>query len=224
MSIVLLTQYSLNPMTTQNPILIDIPDDPPHQEWNEREWIGVGKKYPVSGEVPAFIEAARSKVLAVPSIYSLYIPKPKMSITDLLKAKLPIQSSALIMHSATGAFSKEEPNEDMACLKTRPIPPKAWLEQLDKDFGQAWFNDRAPTKRYITCGHVCTTSVRSISSHLDCNTNAQPRWPYTHCRRHTDPSLQRAAGETSRCSKGSESYCSCTEERPREVGRSGYQC
>jgi hypothetical protein len=112
-------------MTTQNPIL-DIPDDPPHQEW-----IGVGKKYPVSGEVPAFIEAARSKVLAVPSIYSLYIPKPKMSITDLLKAKLPIQSSALIMHSAAGVFSKEEPNKDMACLKTRPIPPKAWLEQLD---------------------------------------------------------------------------------------------
>jgi hypothetical protein len=44
------------------------------------------------------------------------------------------------MHSAAGAFSKEEPNEDMTCLKTRPIPPKAWLEQLDKDFGQAWLN------------------------------------------------------------------------------------
>ena len=46
------------------------------------------------------------------------------------------------MHTAAGAFSKEEPNEDMACLKleTRPIPQKAWLEQLEKDFGQAWFN------------------------------------------------------------------------------------
>ena len=32
------------------------------------------------------------------------------------------------------------------------------------------------------------------------------------------------AGEASRCSEGSKSYCSCTEERPREVGRSGYQC
>jgi hypothetical protein len=130
----------LNPMTTQNPILINIPDDPLHQEWNGREWIGIGKKYPVSGEVPAFIEAARSKVLAVPPIYLSYIPNQKMSITDLLKAKLPVQSSALIMHSAAGAFSKEEPNEDMACLKTRLIPPKAWLEQLDKEFGQAWFN------------------------------------------------------------------------------------
>src|ERR1700676_3480210 len=52
-------------MTTQNPILVDIPDDLPHQEWNEREWIGVGKKYPVSSEVPTFIEAARSKVLTL---------------------------------------------------------------------------------------------------------------------------------------------------------------
>ena len=25
-----------------------------------------------------------------------------------------------------------------SCLKTRPIPPKAWLEQLEKDFGQIW--------------------------------------------------------------------------------------
>src|SRR5882762_4768097 len=127
-------------MSTQNPILIDTPDDPLHQEWIEREWIGVGKKYPVSSEVPTFIEAAHSKVLAVPPIYSSYIPDQKMSITDLLKAKLPVQSSALITHSAAGAFSKEELNKDMACLKTRPIPPKAWLEQLDKDFGQAWFN------------------------------------------------------------------------------------
>ena len=138
--IVTFTQYLLNRMSTQNPILVDSPDDPLHQEWNEREWIGVGKKYPVSGEVPAFIKAARSKVLAVPPIYSSYIPSPRMSITDLLKAKLPVQSSALIMHSAAGAFSKEEPNEDMTCLKTRPIPPKDWLEQLDKEFGQGWFN------------------------------------------------------------------------------------
>ena len=27
-------------MTIQNPILINTPDDPIHQEWNEREWIG----------------------------------------------------------------------------------------------------------------------------------------------------------------------------------------
>ena len=57
-----------------------------------------------------------------------------MSVTDLLKAELPVQSSALIMHTAAGAFSKEEPNEDMACLETHLIPPKAWLEQLEKNF------------------------------------------------------------------------------------------
>ena len=97
-------------------------------------------KNPVSGEVLAFIEAARSKVLAVAPIYSSYIPQQKMSKTDLLKAQLPAQSSALIMHTAAGVFSKEEPNKDMTCLKMCPIPPKEWLEELDKDFGQAWFN------------------------------------------------------------------------------------
>jgi len=56
-------------MTTQNPINLDTPDDHPFLEWVESEWIGTGKKYPISGEVPAFIEAARSRALAVPSVY-----------------------------------------------------------------------------------------------------------------------------------------------------------
>ena len=34
----------------------------------KKKWIGVGKTYPVSGEVPAFIKGARSKVLAVKAI------------------------------------------------------------------------------------------------------------------------------------------------------------
>ena len=89
-------------MTTQNPIIIDTPDNPLHQKWNEREWIGVGKEYPVSGEVPAFIEAAHSKVLAMAPIYSSYIPSQKMSTTDLLKAQLPAQSLVLIMHCCRG--------------------------------------------------------------------------------------------------------------------------
>ena len=28
-----------------------------HEEWDEKKWIGVGKNYPASGEVPAIIEA-----------------------------------------------------------------------------------------------------------------------------------------------------------------------
>jgi hypothetical protein len=66
--------------TAQTRILIDISDsEDDHQEWDEKYWIGVGKKFPVSGEVPAFIEVARSKALALPPVYSLYIPSPKMS-------------------------------------------------------------------------------------------------------------------------------------------------
>lgn len=100
------TQYSLNTMTTQNPINVDAPDDSPLQEWVEREWIGIGKKYPIFGEVPTFIETAHSRALAMPLACSAYILSQQMSIADLLKATLPVQSSALITHSATGAFTK----------------------------------------------------------------------------------------------------------------------
>jgi hypothetical protein len=33
--------------TVQNPNLIEFPEDDLYQEWNETEWIGVGKKYPL---------------------------------------------------------------------------------------------------------------------------------------------------------------------------------
>ena len=135
-----LLSHILNTMTSQNSIILNTPDNPPHPEWVEREWIGKGKKYPISSEVPAFIEAAHSQVLAVPPACLSYIPSKRISITDLLKANLPTQSSTLIMHTAVGAFSKEEPNEKLTCLKTHSIPPKDWLEMLEKNFGQAWFN------------------------------------------------------------------------------------
>ena len=68
---------NLMAQTTQNSDTIEISDDEPnlYQEWDEKKWIGIGKTYPVFGEVPAFIEAARSKVLALPPIYSSYIPE-----------------------------------------------------------------------------------------------------------------------------------------------------
>jgi hypothetical protein len=64
----------------QIPINVDAPDDPPLQEWVEREWIGVGKKYPISGEVPTFVQEARSKTLTMPPECLPYIPSQKMSI------------------------------------------------------------------------------------------------------------------------------------------------
>ena len=125
-------------MPSQPPSVIEIPDDTPIIEWIEDEWIGKGKIYPAS-DVPLFIQAARSRVLAIPSTYTAYLPSRHLSITDLLNAELPAQSSALISITAANAFSTEEPNEDITCLKTRPVPPKEWLDQLEKEFGPAWF-------------------------------------------------------------------------------------
>ena len=60
--------------TTQNSDTIEISDDKSdfYQEWDEKKWIGVGKTCPVFGEVPAFIEAACSKVLAVKAIVAAH--------------------------------------------------------------------------------------------------------------------------------------------------------
>ena len=126
-------------MPSQPSSVIEIPDDTPITEWVESEWIGKGKKYPAS-DVPLVIQMARSKVLAIPLTYTAYIPSRHLSISDLLNAELPVQSAALISIAAVNVFSTEKPNEDITCLKTRPIPPKEWLDKLEKAFGQAWFD------------------------------------------------------------------------------------
>jgi hypothetical protein len=87
-----------------------------------------------------YILAARSEVLAIPAAYAAFIPDARLSISDLLKANLPVQSSALITTAASRAFCKDEPNEDLACLAVRHIPPRTWLQQLEVAFGQAWFD------------------------------------------------------------------------------------
>lgn len=150
-------------MPTEPPSVIEIPDDTPITEWIEDEWIGKGKIYPAS-DVPLVIQMARSRVLAIPLTYTMYLPSRQLSITDFLKAELPVQSSALISIAAINVFSTEEPNEDITCLKTRPIPPKEWLDKLEKAFGQAWFN-----------GAWSIVDPRYKSSHL-------PLWVLTYWR------------------------------------------
>jgi hypothetical protein len=125
-------------MPSQPSSVIEILDDTRLIEWIEDEWIGKGKIYPAS-DVPLFIQTARSRVLVIPSTYTTYLPSQHPSITDLLEAELHVQSSALISITAVNAFSTEEPNEDITCPKTHPVPPKEWLDQLEKKFEPAWF-------------------------------------------------------------------------------------
>jgi hypothetical protein len=117
---------------------VTIPDSP-LGFWDEQLWIGKNKRYPAS-ETPDYILAARSEVMAIPAAYAVFIPDARLSISDLLRANLPVQSSALITTAARRAFCKDEPNEDLACLAVRHIPPRTWLQQLEAAFGQAWFD------------------------------------------------------------------------------------
>ncbi|KAF8229013.1 hypothetical protein L208DRAFT_1483252 [Tricholoma matsutake] len=93
-------------------------DDEPSIIWHENEWIGASKKYP-SDNTPGYILQAR------------YC---HMSINDFLAMNLPPR--------AEDAYSQLEPNTDLRCLATRPIPSVDWLAKLDAAFGQAWFDGR----------------------------------------------------------------------------------
>jgi len=122
--------------------LIDLStDDPLPTIWDEHTWIGAGKTYP-SSNTPAFILAERSKVIQIPSAYISNIPNKQLSIIDLLKYPLLSQASVLILQKGSSSYSNEMPNENLECLLTRPIPPKAWLQALEAALGQAWFDGK----------------------------------------------------------------------------------
>jgi hypothetical protein len=120
--------------------LFDSDDERP-QIWHKNEWIGTGKKYP-SGDTPGYILRARHELLCIPHPYATYIPDHRMSINDFLVTNLPPLSSALVVTRAEDAYSQLEPNTDLRCLATRPIPSVDWLAKLDAAFGQAWFDGR----------------------------------------------------------------------------------
>jgi hypothetical protein len=111
------------------------------EQWTAQEWIHTGKKYPAS-DTPSFILEARSEALTIPPQYKSYLPDKKLSIIDFLKTSIPPQASVLVSQTGSSSFSDELPNENLTCLATRPIPPKAWLTAVETAFGQAWFDGK----------------------------------------------------------------------------------
>lgn len=107
--------------------------------WDENTWIRTGKAYP-SSDTPLFIRDARLKVLAIPAECAAYFPAQTLSINDFLKMDLPSRTTTLILHKAEKSFSKELPNTSLAHIAALSIPPKEYIQSLEKAFGQAWFD------------------------------------------------------------------------------------
>ena len=126
-------------MSHRSPINIDSIQD----EWHPQTWINAGKTYPAS-DVPLFVQKAHAEVIAIPTKYAYLIPSRQLSITDFSKINILSQASALTSQTGSSSFTQDVPNsnEDLSCLTTRPIPPKVWINTLEKAFGQAWFDGK----------------------------------------------------------------------------------
>ncbi|KAJ2979226.1 hypothetical protein NUW54_g11171 [Trametes sanguinea] len=107
--------------------------------WDPSDWIGRGLAYPAN-DTPAVVLAGRRLALAIPSRYEGLLPHPELSIDAFLEAHLPTQRSGLVSSTSMELFSKDAPNEDLAKIVHRPIPPSRVLKTLQQTFGQAWFD------------------------------------------------------------------------------------
>ncbi|KAJ7211943.1 hypothetical protein C8J57DRAFT_1256490 [Mycena rebaudengoi] len=68
------------------------------------------------------------------------IPGPNVPIAEFLGIWLPKKSSALIFSKTKAWFSTDAPTTSIDCLLSRPILPREFLDDLQKDAGQAWFD------------------------------------------------------------------------------------
>ncbi|KAJ7192803.1 hypothetical protein GGX14DRAFT_406017 [Mycena pura] len=111
-------------------------DDPP---FNPADFVGSKKKYP-SSDTPAAIQAALDAVLKLPAAHASLIPGPNLPVTEFLKLSFPKKSNALLFSDPASWFSTDAPTTTVECLLSRPIPPRAFLNDLTKAVGQAWFD------------------------------------------------------------------------------------
>ena len=118
--------------------VIDI--EAPDPIFDANLWIGKGKKYPEKS-IPFEVSAARNEILSIPQHVKNNLPNPHLSIAQFIQQGLPPQSSAINTTKISRWFSKVAPSTyDVAILMARPIPPQSVLVDLDKSFGQQWFD------------------------------------------------------------------------------------
>lgn len=115
---------------------LNLADVPPFKASN---WINVGKKYPKKN-TPYEVLWAKEELLEIPTTARQRLPPPTLPVADFIQVKLPQQSAEIIMSKTKFWFSCDEPSTNPVTLTTRPIPPESFLEKLEQDLGQAWFD------------------------------------------------------------------------------------
>jgi hypothetical protein len=119
-------------------ISLDLVNVPP---FIEKHWIKAGKQYPKDG-TPYEVEWARQDRLKIPELHLKHLPAQNLPVSQFLRHELPPLSAEIITTKARSWFNPDMPITDTTILLNRPIPPTAFLRDLEKEFGQAcqWFD------------------------------------------------------------------------------------
>lgn len=80
----------------------------------------------------------------IPPEFSDTVPHPKLSLQSLLKRMRGVVSGSAQGRTVDECFSADRPNASLEeTREIRIIPPKTILDEMDKFFGQLWFDGKA---------------------------------------------------------------------------------
>ena len=113
----------------------------------DKDWIGTGKQYPKSN-TPHEVRWAREDRLKIPELHLKHLPAPNLPVVQFIEHELPPQSAEIITTKAQSWFHRDMPTSDIKVLLKRPIPPATFLRDLEKEFGQAWFDGAIVDHRF----------------------------------------------------------------------------
>ena len=105
----------------------------------EANWIGLGKQYPTTN-TPYEVHWAKQELLQIPVTQEAHFPPSSVSVTQFLHITLSPQSAEIINTWPQTWFSSDLPCTNTTVLMSRPVPPKSFLDKLEKKFVQAWFD------------------------------------------------------------------------------------
>jgi hypothetical protein len=107
--------------------------------FNPARWIRCQKQYK---DVPLHVCNALVALRQMPDSIEHLLPVPELSVTDFIGLELPSQSAELITTKVNQWFSFDAPQENVQTFLRRSIPPLDFINKLENNNGQAWFDGK----------------------------------------------------------------------------------
>ncbi|KAL5483117.1 hypothetical protein ACEPAI_8346 [Sanghuangporus weigelae] len=112
--------------------------------WRDEDWIGQGLSY-ASFADNSLVKFQRESVLQIPAQFEQEWPHPNLSIRALLsRIERVTQGRVAKIYMGKDLISPREPNTSLEELFSHTIlPQKEVLDEMNRAFGQKWFNGEA---------------------------------------------------------------------------------